>query len=393
MGPTLTSEVVHEALTCLYSPAELGTSSLASALLADTSDAGDVVKRAQQVRDSILDCLEALRPAEGPASTASASRAYDCLTCRYVSGMTVDEVAYELHLSPRQVYRDLRWGEEMLTTLLLSRLDADPEPDRRRNSLSRELESVELSQESVDLAQATIAARSAVTRLADRLGTVVEYTGPTQEVWIRTTPGLLRSLLAEVLSTLVRLGGPVHVDLQTASESARLVFQARTEQEQARAALEEHAAPLLQTLRVDHTCLSEGDGTRIELTFSLATDRVVLVVEDNPGAKALYARYVEGTEWTLLAVERPDIVPQLAAERSAAAVILDIMMPETDGWTVLQALRMDPRTAAVPVIVCSVLNDPELAAALGATSYLTKPVSRSQLLGALRRAQSAGGPP
>jgi len=113
-------------------------------------------------------------------------------------------------------------------------------------------------------------------------------------------------------------------------------------------------------------------------------------VEDNPGARALYGRYLEGTEWLPLTAEGPERVPALAADRGAAAVILDIMMPETDGWSVLQALRMEPRTAAVPVIVCSVLNDPELAAALGATHYLTKPVSRSQLLGALRRAQGAG---
>jgi len=388
--PTLTSETVHEALSCLYSPAELGTGALADALLAQTDDSTDAVTRAQRVRDLILDCLEALRPADGPASTASASRAFECLTHRYVSGMTVDEVAYELHLSPRQVYRDIRWGEEMLTTLLQSRLEPASEPARIRDSLSLELESVSLSREPVDLAQATLSARSAVGKLAARLGTEVQYSGPIADVWTSTTPGLLRSLLAEILSTLVRAGGPVRLTLQADESRTALVFLVPVGLEAVCAALEEHATPLLRALQLAHNCCPAEGGTRLEITFPRASDQVVLIVEDNPGARALYARYLEGTEWSPLAAERPQAIPALAAERSAAAVILDIMMPETDGWSVLQALRMDPQTSTIPVIVCSVLNDPELASALGATNYLTKPVSRSQLLGALRRAQPAG---
>jgi len=71
---------------------------------------------------------------------------------------------------------------------------------------------------------------------------------------------------------------------------------------------------------------------------------------------------------------------ELAVAKRAQAIILDIMMPETDGWRVLQALKLDERTRQIPVIVCSVVNDPELGLALGAASYLTKPVFRPALL-------------
>jgi CheY-like chemotaxis protein len=59
------------------------------------------------------------------------------------------------------------------------------------------------------------------------------------------------------------------------------------------------------------------------------------------------------------------------------------MMPEMDGWELLQRLRTAPQTAATPVIICSVFNDPELAYSLGASLFLPKPVKRDEVLAAL----------
>jgi CheY-like chemotaxis protein len=59
-------------------------------------------------------------------------------------------------------------------------------------------------------------------------------------------------------------------------------------------------------------------------------------------------------------------------------------MRTMDGWELLQRLRADPALHDVPIIVCSVLNEPELAAALGARHYLKKPVSQQQMLAAIR---------
>jgi Amt family ammonium transporter len=60
--------------------------------------------------------------------------------------------------------------------------------------------------------------------------------------------------------------------------------------------------------------------------------------------------------------------------------MLVIMMPEQDGWDVLQQLRAAPETARLPIIICSVLVEPEIASALGASDYLPKPVTQDALL-------------
>jgi len=76
---------------------------------------------------------------------------------------------------------------------------------------------------------------------------------------------------------------------------------------------------------------------------------------------------------------------QRARDRHPDAVVLDVLMPGMDGWAVLTALKGDPALAAIPVIMLTVVDDRSLGYALGATDYLTKPVDRGRLVGALRR--------
>jgi DNA-binding response OmpR family regulator len=61
-------------------------------------------------------------------------------------------------------------------------------------------------------------------------------------------------------------------------------------------------------------------------------------------------------------------------------VILDIMMPEINGFDVLRLLKGDPQTAGIPVIVLSVLEDAQRAFELGAAEYISKPFDASVLL-------------
>ena len=68
------------------------------------------------------------------------------------------------------------------------------------------------------------------------------------------------------------------------------------------------------------------------------------------------------------------------------AVVLDILLPLVNGWDVLAALKRDPETTAIPVIVVSIVDERAKGLSLGATDYLVKPVSRDHLLAALARA-------
>jgi hypothetical protein len=71
-------------------------------------------------------------------------------------------------------------------------------------------------------------------------------------------------------------------------------------------------------------------------------------------------------------------------EVTPAAITLDIMMPDLDGWTVLAALKGDPATADIPVIVVTITDEKQRGYALGAAEYLVKPVDRERLIRAVR---------
>jgi CheY-like chemotaxis protein len=68
-----------------------------------------------------------------------------------------------------------------------------------------------------------------------------------------------------------------------------------------------------------------------------------------------------------------------------AAVVLDIRLPRLDGGQVLAELKGDPATAAIPVVIASVVDDRPRGLALGADAYLLKPVRREDLVETLRQ--------
>ena len=71
---------------------------------------------------------------------------------------------------------------------------------------------------------------------------------------------------------------------------------------------------------------------------------------------------------------------RLVRELRPAAVTLDIMMPDLDGWTVLAAIKSDPALASIPVVLMSIVDQKNRGYALGAADYLVKPVDRTKLL-------------
>src|SRR6185503_1169907 len=70
---------------------------------------------------------------------------------------------------------------------------------------------------------------------------------------------------------------------------------------------------------------------------------------------------------------------------------LDIAMPDLDGWTVLAALKGNPVTSHIPVVLLTIIDEKSRGFALGATEYLVKPIDRDQLARALRLVSRPGG--
>ncbi len=112
---------------------------------------------------------------------------------------------------------------------------------------------------------------------------------------------------------------------------------------------------------------------------------MLLVIDDDPEVHTLLRRWLAKEGYRVEGAA--DGVTGLARARELRpdAIVLDVMMPGVDGWSVLQELRADPQLADTPVIILSMLEDRNLGFALGASEYLTKPVEPTRLVSALRR--------
>ncbi|SEC63066.1 Signal transduction histidine kinase [Rhizobiales bacterium GAS191] len=126
---------------------------------------------------------------------------------------------------------------------------------------------------------------------------------------------------------------------------------------------------------------------------SVAIDApLVLVVDDDLTVRQIVARFLEREGFTVVEADGGREGLRLARELCPAAMTLDIMMPDLDGWTVLAAIKGDPALAGIPVILLTIVDEKNRGFSLGAADYLVKPVDRKRLTTVLRRiCGSTGG--
>ena len=117
----------------------------------------------------------------------------------------------------------------------------------------------------------------------------------------------------------------------------------------------------------------------------LGAHPLILVVEDDQGLFALYRRYLEAHGYRLAGVDQSGEAVARAAELKPAAILLDVFMPNLDGWQVLTDLKQHPETRQIPVIMCTITDERERALRLGAADYLMKPILETDLTRALHR--------
>ena len=111
----------------------------------------------------------------------------------------------------------------------------------------------------------------------------------------------------------------------------------------------------------------------------------ILVIDDDPAACEIIERYLVKDGFNVTTASSGEEGLRLAHGIQPAAITLDVMMPEMDGWSVLRALKADPVLRRIPVIMLSMIEDRTRGYSLGAVDYLTKPVDRDQLHKALSR--------
>jgi CheY-like chemotaxis protein len=115
------------------------------------------------------------------------------------------------------------------------------------------------------------------------------------------------------------------------------------------------------------------------------TARTVVVVDDDPTMHDLLTKLLMREGYTVALAATGVEGLNLVRELKPAAIILDIVLPDLDGWTVLAALKGNPELADIPVIVLTIVDDRGRGYALGAAEYLVKPIDRKRLRAILEK--------
>lgn len=157
------------------------------------------------------------------------------------------------------------------------------------------------------------------------------------------------------------------------------------------------------------TKLGKGSCFRIEIPFSEIkavsnnvslknrgnaeyneNNRRVLIIDDQEDALSLLNTYLEQQNYEVICCQNALESVELAKSYQPFAITLDIVMPETDGWSTLVSLKNDSETAHIPVIVVSVLDDKNLGLSLGAIDYIQKPINAARLNSILAKLKMVG---
>ncbi len=125
----------------------------------------------------------------------------------------------------------------------------------------------------------------------------------------------------------------------------------------------------------------------------------VLVIEDDRPSVELLTVYLESAGFEVSVAHDGAIGLESIRRDQPVGVILDVRLPGMDGWEVLRAIKSDPETADLPVVVVSVLAERSKGVSLGAAEYLVKPTSRDEVMtalvnaGIMSRAEAIARPP
>ncbi len=391
--------LVRNALAHLYDHAFLQNHPLAAML--DRENNLDQVSRAQRVRRLLLDCIELLRPpTDAPADTA---RAYAILNNHYLDGLAMPTVAEKLGLSQRQAYRELEKGIKAITNLLWERVGREvaptaPPSDNRRQIAQQEVERLRPAArvESVDLADLVGKIAVLLQPLSEQTGIRIELAAPEKWAPVIADRTMLRQALLNLLTYALRV---VRTNVVIAAARTNAGWQIDLRESTTALARAPVKFDDIEQTEIGLTVarsLIEASGGQLEIApagmkgharivLPRARQATVLAIDDNADIVALFQRYLAGHAVSVVSAKSAEDALRLAVELQPQVITLDIMIPNQDGWEILQKLKTAPGTKHIPVIICSVLHEPQLAQAMGASGYVTKPVSQEKLLETLRR--------
>jgi CheY-like chemotaxis protein len=406
LNPEQLDDRLLEALTHLYDP-----DYTPPPILCEITDCASR-DGATPVQSTLIQAIEALKPEDDLPPNAHLRRVYEILHKRFVMRLTQEATAERMGLSVRHLNRVQREAVHTLAQQLWERHQGSAsettdsrEGDKRGTSETdfqasdwqaqtrRELASlrassvVEAASEVAEIIRGVLELREA---LWPPHGIEVEVAFVQPELVAAVHPSALRQMLIAAFSRLGRFKhrAPITLFARLEDGNVRIILSTTLDAD----SIPSDEALIGEMLIPDGASITvriEGDNIFLAMRMPSAHRKVtVAVIDDNADMVRFYQRASVGTPYQIVWVEDDNTLLETLRILSPDAVILDVMLPHHNGWQLLMQLRQDQILQSIPVVVCSVVREEELALSLGASHFLSKPVRPRQFIQALDQVQS-----
>ncbi len=120
---------------------------------------------------------------------------------------------------------------------------------------------------------------------------------------------------------------------------------------------------------------------------------LVLLIDDDVTIHDLVKRFLRKEGFRTVCAQNGPEGLELARKLQPSIIVLDVMMPTMDGWSVLTLLKSDPEAADIPVVMLTMVDNKEMGFSLGVDDYMLKPIERTSFVSVLRKYCDPQGSP
>ena len=403
-------------LGSLYDPSVLGKSPLLEWLhIPSRSDSTTILRK------YLIDAIDSLKPADTAPRGMKSGRVYEILRQRYIEQQTQRKVADNIGLSARQLQREEKIAVDILGEMIWRTNDLHEHArlisDRASTPHNSIVPEPSLEQQDLEWLKTTTPAQytNIEKEIQDTLATfkgvikagkikilfTPEKENPHEDLCLQAP--ILRQGLLNILGVCISLvpGGQISICVIYQPSQVLIRIEANGHPDK----MVQLDAPGMESLKLAAELIDLCEGRLLtnpgnlqeepagrpsaglvaQITLPITEPITVLVIEDNADALELYRRFLVNSRYRFVGANDANEGFSLAQKISPRLIILDVMMPEIDGWSFLGQAKVHPKLQQIPIIISSVLKQANLAQTLGAVDFLHKPVNRVDLLSCLDR--------
>jgi CheY-like chemotaxis protein len=371
---------LERAMASFYHGAKLARNPICALL--DIADPGSLADLAA-LRDLLREALESLRPSNRTPSDDPSWLPYRVVTLHYLQSQSRGIICSELGISQTTFYRHRRRALDDMARYLrhkgIAAADRAEKGELPASDVLARAVSAAVGQhrETLDLADVARGVQAILAHLAGSNESPLQVELKPAAEPVQGDPVLLRQVILNLATDALRElpGHTITLRLAIARDSIQGTCQPFPD-----ASSQGPGHPGARAARQ----LVETAGGQFELhptppraVFQLPLSRqpLVLCMDDDPDTARLYDLYLSRAGYRVRGVTTGEELLEMLDRELPTVILLDILMPREDGWAILENLQLQDRTREIPVVVCSVLQQPDLALSMGAAAVLTKPVA------------------